>query len=107
MAKETKGKDTSNRASPTKTKDQQKHEVQGRIQKTSSKIAAQRKDVDAKKQKLEGFSKTGIDGVVPEKKDEYRNVQEEFLKLDRTLKDYETELQEFQAAQEHVRTPTQ
>ncbi|KAH8772308.1 hypothetical protein BGZ57DRAFT_954121 [Hyaloscypha finlandica] len=95
MAKETKPKNTRNRADPTKsaTKDQRKHEVQGKIQKTTSKIQTQRKDVETKKQNLERFSKSGIDGVAPEHKDEYKNVEEEFRNLDRTLKEYETELE--------------
>jgi hypothetical protein len=95
MAKETKPKNTTNRADPTKSaaKDQRKREVQGKIQKTTSKIETQRKDVEAKKRKLEEFSKSGIEGVAPEHKDEYKIVEEEFLNLGTSLAEYERELE--------------
>ena len=104
MAKEPKPKNTSNRADPTKsaTKEQKKHEVQGKIQKTTSTIETQRKDLNTKKRKLEEFSKSGIDGVAPEHKAEYKNVEEEFLNLGKTLADHEAELQRLQQEQADI-----
>lgn len=95
MAADRTAKNTSSRTNPAGS-DQRKREVQGRIQKTSSDIEKHRKNAESKKRKLQEFSNTGIDGVAPEHEEEYRNVEEEFHNLGKTLEEHEAELQRLQ-----------